>query len=354
MPFPALPQIVTREIYLRLLGRWSYLLNLLARRPLSLHRMKKFKAVFRSGKDGKPLQEGISSSAAPDVHDDAVEPGPSPLNLPVATFPEGIKELHSCDDAVVDVCFVHGLTGDREQTWTATSQEAPWPQLLLPQRLKHARILTWGYDAYLVRKGVASSNRLIDHSTNLVHDLTTDRAEHIASSRSLIFVTHSLGGLVCKMAITTSKDSPALHLKGIFTHVKGIVFMGTPHTGSWMADWAKIPAWGLGVVKSSNKSLLSILQTEDQLLESLQISFLSMIRDLRDNQQRRVEVTCFFEELPLPAVGKVVSKASATFSDHPLMSIYANHSNMVKFATVDDNGFKRVAGELVRWEQELR
>ncbi|KAF7502470.1 hypothetical protein GJ744_005685 [Endocarpon pusillum] len=78
-----------------------------------------------------------------------------------------------------------------------------------------------------------------------------------------------------------------------------------------------------------------------------------MIRDLRDNHQRRVEVTCFFEELPLPVVGRVVSKTSATFADHPVMSIYANHSEMVKFASVDDNGFKRLAGELVRWEQEL-
>ena len=130
--------------------------------------------------------------------------------------------------------------------------------------------------------------------------------------------------------------------------------MGTPHSGSWMADWAKIPVWGLGVLKSTNRSLLSILQTEDQLLESLQISFLSMIRDLRDNQQRCIEVTCFFEELPLPVVGKVVSKVSATFADHPVMSVYANHSDMVKFATVEDNGFKRLAGELVRWEQELR
>jgi hypothetical protein len=316
--------------------------------------MKKFKAVFRGGKDGKPLQDEIASLATTGLHDDAVERAPSAQDLPAATFPEGIKELHPCDDAVVDVCFVHGLTGNRGETWTATSQQAPWPKLLLPHRLRQARILTWGYDAYVVRKAVASSNRLIDHSTNLVNDLTTDRAEKNASSRSLIFVAHSLGGLVCKMAIMTSRDSPAPHLKGIFMHVKGIIFMGTPHIGSWMADWAKIPAWGLGVLKSSNISLLSILQTEDQLLESLQISFLSMVRDLRDNHQRRIEVTCFFEELPLPVVGKVVSKASATFSDHPLMSIHANHSDMVKFATTEDNGFKRLAGELIRWGLELR
>jgi primosomal protein N' len=68
-----------------------------------------------------------------------------------------------------------------------------------------------------------------------------------------------------------------------------------------------------------------------------------MVRDLRDNHQRRIEVTSFFEELPMPVVGKVVSKASATFSAHPLMSIHANHSDMVKFASIEDNAFKRLA-----------
>lgn len=130
--------------------------------------------------------------------------------------------------------------------------------------------------------------------------------------------------------------------------------MRTPYSGSWMADWAKIPVRGLEVIKSTNQLLLSILQTEDQLLKSLRISFLSMIRDLRDNYQRRIEVTCFFEELSLPVIGKVISKVSATVADHPVISIHANHSDMIKFATIKDNGFKRLAGELVRSEQELR
>src|SRR5271154_7510033 len=116
--------------------------------------------------------------------------------------------------------------------------------------------------------------------------------------------------------ILTSRDNPEPHLKGVFQHTKAIVFMGTPHTGSWIADWTRIPASLLGVVKSTNRSLLSILQTDSGLLESVQISFLSAIRDLRDNHSRRLEVTCFFEELGMPVVGRVVSKESATFPGH--------------------------------------
>ena len=62
-----------------------------------------------------------------------------------------------------------------------------------------------------------------------------------------------------------------------------------------MADWAKIPAGALGLVKSANRSLLKVLETDDQLLEAIQVDFQSMVRELRENG-RRVEVTCFFED----------------------------------------------------------
>jgi protein SERAC1 len=258
---------------------------------------------------------------------------------PIIPFPDGIEVLYECADATVDICFVHGRTGDRKTTWTAKGQPQPWPQALLGPELNKARILTWGYDAFLVRKSVASLNRLIDHSTDLLNDLTTYRASsEKASGRPLIFVAHSLGGLVCKETILLSRDNPERHLRKIFKCTKGIIFMGTPHTGSCMANWAKIPASALGIVKSTNISLLNILETDDQLLESNQVKFLAMIRDLREDN-RRLEVTCFFEVLPLPVVGKVVPKESATFAGYNPISIHANHRDMVKFASAGETGY---------------
>jgi protein SERAC1 len=277
----------------------------------------------------------------------------SPSQTPIVSFPDGLRVLHDSGDATVDICFVHGLTGNRDTTWTAKGQSQPWPQTLLAPQLSSARILSYGYDAYVVKTSVASSNRLIDHASNLLNDLTTDRASHDAADRPLIFVAHSLGGLVCKEAILQSRNNPESHLKKTFECTKGIIFMGTPHAGSWIANWATLPASALGIVKSTNKTLLKILQTDDQLLESVQVRFLAMIRDLRENN-RRLEVTCFFEELPLPVVGKVVSKESATFPGYNPISIHANHSDMVRFASPDETGYKRVLGELTRWTTELR
>ncbi len=269
-----------------------------------------------------------------------------------ACFPEGIKELHPCPNAVVDVCFIHGLTGDREKTWTANGNKKSWPELLLPTRLPNARILTWGYDAYLMRVSRASENCLTDHATNLLTDLTNDRSAKQASSRGLIFVAHSLGGLVCKEAILMSRNNPESHLKCIFQHTKAIAFMGTPHKGSWIADWTKIPIDTLGVVKSINTKLHSVLRTQDSYLSSLHDRFCNLLRDLPVNDHRRLHVTCFYEELGMTGYGKIVSKESATFDGYSLLSIRADHKDMVRFAE-GNNGFERLAGELLRWTGEL-
>ncbi|KAB5515683.1 Alpha/Beta hydrolase protein, partial [Coniochaeta sp. 2T2.1] len=200
-----------------------------------------------------------------------------------APFPDGVAVWQDCPEATVDICFVHGLTGNRDSTWTAHGQQKPWPKTLLPLRLPRARLLTYGYDAYVVRKSAASANRLVDRAANLLTDLTNERASHNASSRRLVFVAHSLGGLVCKEAILLSRNNPDTHLRGLFDYIVGIAFMGTPHRGSWMADWAKIPASSLGLLKSTNKSLLAVLETDSQLLESGQARFWSMVRDVRED-----------------------------------------------------------------------
>lgn len=94
-----------------------------------------------------PERETADADGALDRRE-AENPARPPLITP---FPDGIKVLHDRVDASVDICFVHGLTGDREKTWTADGQTNPWPKALLPSRLQQARILTFGYDAYVVR-----------------------------------------------------------------------------------------------------------------------------------------------------------------------------------------------------------
>ena len=96
---------------------------------------------------------------------------------------------------------MHGLNGQRERTWTAESNNVLWLRDLLPQKIKNARILTWGYDARTHTKShtdFLSTKKLYDHGRELVYDLWSERRETETSQRPIIFIAHSLGGIIVK------------------------------------------------------------------------------------------------------------------------------------------------------------
>ena len=272
---------------------------------------------------------------------------------PVAEpFPQGIQILCEPPDASIDVVFVHGLTGDRLRTWTSQRTSVMWPEKLLPAELPDARILTFGYDAYIIRLGLVSTNRIGNHASDLLSALTSVRDSR-RSQRPLIFVAHSLGGLVIKDALLKSRDSPDAHLRTVYQYTRGIAFMGTPHSGSSLAAWAKLPAKCLGAFKQTNTSLLSVLETDSEVLGRIQHDFLSMLRT-REIGGDPIAITCFYESLPLPGIGLIVTPDSAILPGFNHISIHADHREMTRFSLKSDPGFVNVVGELKRWAENCR
>lgn len=268
------------------------------------------------------------------------------------TFPLGVHVLYDAQDAPMDICFIHGLAGNRESTWTRKGAEAPWPELLLAPAL-NARLLSYGYNAYFIdRTAHPSVNGLTDHAKNFLLDLTNHRVASNRRSVPLVVVAHSMGGLVCKQAILLSQADAKSHLHDIFSSLRGIIFMGTPHRGSWMANWASIPASALGIFRHVNKSLFGLLETNNNQLEELQERFLTMLRQQLQSG-RCIEIMCFFEELPTKKLGVIVPKESAILDGYEYSSIYATHAGMVKFASVEDSGYQRVYHELLRWNEAI-
>ncbi|KAL4878662.1 hypothetical protein BJY04DRAFT_195344 [Aspergillus karnatakaensis] len=270
-----------------------------------------------------------------------------------ARSPTGLKLLaRGLSQPTVDIIFVHGLTGDRERTWTAPNAIASWPEDLLPAEIPNARILTFGYDANVTDwRGMVSINNIANHAMNLVTALATWRERDGTNERPLIFVCHSLGGLVCQDAINTSQISPDDHLKVLAQHTVGIIFLGTPHSGSALAPWAEQLARSVGLVKQTNSQILEVLKQDSEVLARIQNSFHAFTRSV---QGRDIKITTFYEELPLPGIGVVVPLASAILHGHPFIGIHDNHMGMTKFANKDDPGFIAVAGELRRWVGRIK
>ena len=84
------------------------------------------------------------------------------------------------DSHLHSVVFVHGLTGSRETTWTASKDNTKcfWLRDILAKDLPYARILSWGYDANVVNRkmfGKVSKNSISQHANNLCLDLKNFR-----------------------------------------------------------------------------------------------------------------------------------------------------------------------------------
>ena len=151
----------------------------------------------------------------------------------------------------VDIVFVHGLGGHPEKTWThkgpasepapaqakekvtkrssirlpfrkkktaavgtdagetASPSECFWPFDLLAKDQTSARIFTYGYDSSTshFHRGPASKSNLLDHGAGLLQALVSARQD--CRGRPLMFIAHSLGGLVVKQVCAALSNLPA-------------------------------------------------------------------------------------------------------------------------------------------------
>ena len=93
----------------------------------------------------------------------------------------------------ISVIFIHGPQGHATRTWTAS--KVCWPKDLLPKSLPYARIMTFGYNTLETNEPPL---RIRDLAKILLDSLTNNRRLTKAVTRPLIFVAHSLGGLIVK------------------------------------------------------------------------------------------------------------------------------------------------------------
>jgi hypothetical protein len=93
----------------------------------------------------------------------------------------GLTLLHDPEissNTVVDIIFIHGLTGNAYNTWLHQESGVHWPSKLLCQDIPNARIMTWGYDANVSSFwGHTSRNRLGEHAKNLMGDVVRFRED---------------------------------------------------------------------------------------------------------------------------------------------------------------------------------
>ncbi|KAK1613488.1 hypothetical protein BDP81DRAFT_513692 [Colletotrichum phormii] len=297
--------------------------------------------------------------------------------------PFGLEVLVEGRDPVVDIVAVHGLNGHREHTWTASGGKH-WLRDFLPTDLPNARVLCWGYDANTHSSSSVSIQYLYDHARELVADLTRKRGltnvcNHLtvvssgntdsnqSRERPIIFVVHSLGGIVVKSALIhsdTAREGALAEHRSIKTSTHGILFMGTPHQGGNGVQLGRVLVNVASIFVSADDRLLKHLERESEWLQQQ----LGQYEPISGDFVTKFAYEVYKTPTPLGQI-TVVPRASAVVpgqADGEPIAIHADHISMVKFASKEDPSYVKVsevlqimvanAGNNIRsrWETEER
>lgn len=105
-----------------------------------------------------------------------------------------------------------------------------WFQRLYPR----LAVLVYGYDTNVRHSfgSPLSKNTVYDIASDFLGSLEAERRSQ--SSRPIVFVAHSLGGIVVKEALRRSYGFESHHkqLRQIYESTAAIMFFGTPHGGA--------------------------------------------------------------------------------------------------------------------------
>ncbi|CAG9982457.1 unnamed protein product [Clonostachys byssicola] len=223
-----------------------------------------------------------------------------------------------------------------------------WPADLLPLECPNSRVLMYGYDSKITKytSGATNKNSLLSHSKDLLFSL----ARHGVYNRPLVFVAHSLGGIVVKEMLGRSSLSAEDDLRNIVESTAAIIFLGTPHRGSpelaAIGEYLRSIVNGLGMETTATNLDALGLKTTD--LERAQEAFSSVWNkyDFR--------VKTFQESLSMTGIGfgplgnKVVPDHSSLIGDvrERAETLQANHKDMSRYSGLEDPNYRKVGGEL--------
>jgi hypothetical protein len=137
-------------------------------------------------------------------------------------------------DGDASVVFVHGILSDGDSSWK-NSNGCYWPQLLRDE----PGFETLGIYVFTYYTGFFSGSYSLSDVVDALKEHM--RLDHVSKSRTLIFVCHSMGGIVVRKFIVERASELIENQNGI-----GLFLIASPSLGSSYADWLSPLARFLG------------------------------------------------------------------------------------------------------------
>jgi hypothetical protein len=262
----------------------------------------------------------------------------------------------SKEDHQIDVITIPGLGGHAFGSFKERGGKHMWLRDSLGvdlqsngERCGIGRVMIYGYESGLERSDSFQSLEDLANALRL-------KLNSLDMEKPIIFIAHSLGGLIVKEMIILLSRSDSMNDRGLQKLVKGLAFLGVPNGG--MDIQSLIPM----VTGSPNRSLVDSL---NQMYSPL---LTRQHEDFRRVSGREADtiITCFYETRLSPTAQKdskgmwtmngekkvLVTQASATqvlryWEDNRNHKCAVNrtHSELVKFTFRDDD-YDLVLGRL--------
>jgi len=194
----------------------------------------------------------------------------------------------------LEVIFVHGLNGDPVDTWTAGSTTEYWPKWLCDE-LEGVSIYALGYPASIFAKWAKKEMDLHERANNMLELL----ASNGIGARPIAMVCHSLGGILVKEMLRTSKECSDAGWQKIVEKTLLAIFIATPHKGAALAS-----AVNLMVPRLASK-YVDVLSDDSGYLTSLNQSY----RDLA--KHANITTVAYYEKHKMKNAGFIVDADSA-------------------------------------------
>ncbi|KAM9355213.1 protein SERAC1 isoform 2-T4 [Pholidichthys leucotaenia] len=256
-------------------------------------------------------------------------------------YADGIYILHpqTRDDQPIkaDVLFIHGILGAAFKTWRQKDRSLLeeekeseskddytdcWPKSWLAADCPNLRVLSVEYDSHLsdwMSKCPAENQRmsLAYRSQELLKKLKLAGV----GERPVVWVAHSMGGLLVKKMLLDASQDPDMH--GLLKNTKGIMFYSVPHYGTFMAEYSVNVRYLLFPSIEVRE-----LCKDSPALRDLNENFLNMAKE------KQIKVLSFAEMLPT-TIGPmikiiVVPKQSADLGIGELIEVDVDHLNICK------------------------
>ena len=255
-----------------------------------------------------------------------------------SSWDSALEVLHQHENHIddVDVIFVHGLFGHGRATWLQS--QTLWPKLL-SEEIPNARIILCSYDTQEMSKyGYPESVRRLLRS---IEDLRGQTRQ-----RPVIFIAHSLGGILVKSILLESWRVTKEHSNRhpICRLTRGLVFLGTPHQATSLTAWwslCRSIARATAASLEDASSISSLVESMAETASAESDDFKILVDDTR------LSIVSFFETKGMDTTPWVPLKIVDQYTSlhHPreeIKPLVGTHISIAKFQGVDDPNYRRV------------